>query len=1242
MRKILHTVLPILLILVLVGGANATTEYITAGATVNSVSPDNNLDGVGSWVVAVWPDGETRETYIKLPSTASTVYLNLYIEPSDEGHTVNIYNTGSFDEDTITWNNRPTDTSFLTSFTIPDYLIWYNITLTNPSQYLHLQSAGGYWYFEYSSDDTPWSNQRPYIVYTPPPSNPIPAIISWSNDKTNNAAINVTFNPSNFVKFNATANQTITAWIWYKDDVNQNWNYDNFTTSFTAGNHTIMVNATNSNGTSNTITWNIISLTTFDSSGYVYFLDVDNTTNPIPEAFVYINDTLNATTDSSGYYSIPNVPNGVYTLYVSHPDFTTDSKTISNAAPINDFVLKFIRGLRFAQLTDVHIGPDPSSCSWGNSESEDCMSLLQTSIDRFNIVRDNIIAKKPDFVLITGDLVEWNSAYQYSVFITNISKFKENNIDVYMVPGNHDRRGKEHPQNVLEALCPESLWYDCFNNLDNYRNYIGSNDSSGVYKYEDGDYFEAKNGYRFIGLDSGYDASSSLSPTGSGLSTRQIDFVNNSILDGKTIIFMHHPAMDDDNFYNVISENRDQFINLTYDKNVKLVLTGHTHRSKFLDSNGRINVNLRINVTIPEDINTFFRIIEPPFPSRSPLFIQTRSATKGDYTLPGYLIVNIEGKSVLKERISLEDVRINGSNITPVTILYLNSPADLHVYDESGRHTGLNAKGGIENGIPDSYYFEEYKFGNTTLPAFARLYNTTLNYTYKIVSNFSRENITADQAMFNFTIKQKIRGAITTIKYNNVSINRKSIAYIQINMTQTDYTMKIDLNNDSIIDTTKQPDTIVTDYAPTATIISPAHGSIWNQGQAVTFNGSGIDREDGTLNKLTWVSDRDDVIGHGNFTTANLSAGVHNIILLVNDSESQVNTANIVVTVRDTVPPFLNIEYPPENKIFNRQNITIRGFAYDDSGILNVTLNGLQAGKENWNVILSLNEGQNIINVTATDNKGFITTANRTVYYNNSLASDTEPPATITNLTHKTGYDNANRAWINWTWDNPKDIDFSYVRIYLDNIRMENTSRSYFNITGLSSSANYSITIQSADVVDNINLTGVKDTVRTAAKDPPPATPEAIIKLDASSKDFKVYNSETGAEASFVELPLKLRRYTLRYGAGNTLSLVLKYKKAANGVEISIISMQYNGGAVIEAAKNTASVEYSEKKGMLKEIKQKIEVKKLFDAGAKYSAKKGETEIKIKNEGQKEQKQTRAGIAMLELLTDNGSLKLRY
>jgi len=168
--------------------------------------------------------------------------------------------------------------------------------------------------------------------------------------------------------------------------------------------------------------------------------------------------------------------------------------------------------------------------------------------------------------------------------------------------------------------------------------------------------------------------------------------------------------------------------------------------------------------------------------------------------------------------------------------------------------------------------------------------------------------------------------------------------------------------------------------------------------------------------------------------------------------------------------------------------------------------------------------------------------------------------------------------------------------------------------------------------------------------------PEITIKFDTVSKDIRVYDRN---EANHIVLPSikggreehdeddekgwELREYTLRDPANNSLVLVLKHKKEGKEAKVRVISMQYNGGAVINASNNKMQAEYSEdKNSMLKELEQKSEVKKQFGAEAKYSFKKNETEIKVRLEGQEELKESRAGIIMLELFTDKGSLKLWY
>ena len=98
-----------------------------------------------------------------------------------------------------------------------------------------------------------------WIVTVSEPGAPI--ITNWYNNKTKDSQTSVTINVSELIRFNATADQPVDTWYWFKDGINQNNNHDNFTTSFgEEGKHVVSVNASNANGTSNTITWSAIAI----------------------------------------------------------------------------------------------------------------------------------------------------------------------------------------------------------------------------------------------------------------------------------------------------------------------------------------------------------------------------------------------------------------------------------------------------------------------------------------------------------------------------------------------------------------------------------------------------------------------------------------------------------------------------------------------------------------------------------------------------------------------------------------------------------------------------------------------------------------------------------------------------------------------------------------------------------------------------------------------------------------------
>lgn len=105
----------------------------------------------------------------------------------------------------------------------------------------------------------------------------------------------------------------------------------------------------------------------------------------------------------------------------------------------------------------------------------------------------------------------------------------------------------------------------------------------------------------------------------------------------------------------------------------------------------------------------------------------------------------------------------------------------------------------------------------------------------------------------------------------------------------------------------KDCDNIINQYdpnqPPTVTITAPTNGATFNQGQTVSFSGSAVDPEDGTLTgaSLVWTSDKDGNLGTGtSFQKSNLSTNHHAITLTATDNDGSKGMAKIEI---DVLPP---------------------------------------------------------------------------------------------------------------------------------------------------------------------------------------------------------------------------------------------------------------------------------------------------------------------------------------------------
>ncbi len=110
--------------------------------------------------------------------------------------------------------------------------------------------------------------------------------------------------------------------------------------------------------------------------------------------------------------------------------------------------------------------------------------------------------------------------------------------------------------------------------------------------------------------------------------------------------------------------------------------------------------------------------------------------------------------------------------------------------------------------------------------------------------------------------------------------------------------------------------------------------------------------------------------------------------------------------------------------------------------------------------------------------------------------ANTTPPASISDLNETAVGD----TWINWTWTNPSDVNFSLVMVYdVEGVLKTNVSgvsgnMSYLNTSSIEpfeANTTYTICTHTVDTEGNINTTWVNDSATTLPS--PEVTPEAEV-----------------------------------------------------------------------------------------------------------------------------------------------------
>jgi len=346
----------------------------------------------------------------------------------------------------------------------------------------------------------------------------------------------------------------------------------------------------------------------------------------------------------------------------------------------------------FVHITDVHLGSlttiltDASGKSWYESQSYPRFVDVLYEIENMN--------PKPDFILIGGDNVEYNNKIWLEDFKSITEDFsKRTGIEIYFVPGNHDRYDSE--SSAIEWGETDLSGGD--DDLFNYFGVMGrpegvtsffeddssimDAESSGVGGYNRYNYYFNHKGFQIIGLDSGEDTGVwDFHPESRGIDSRVMNALEN-LQEGQekpSIIFLHSPIYNPGDSWEwdngavlggemvpdaSIVNNWRNLVNYCNNHGIQLVLSGHEHNSIVFDRD-------------EDEINLSNWTVNKSFP----LYLQTQSSGKDNDINHGYRIINVKNGKAIPQEVE--------TNVTKYEKIYsdLNSDNDLDLvaYDTDG------------------------------------------------------------------------------------------------------------------------------------------------------------------------------------------------------------------------------------------------------------------------------------------------------------------------------------------------------------------------------------------------------------------------------------------------------------------------------------------------------------------------------------------------------------------------------
>ncbi len=409
--------------------------YLNKNTSISNIGINTPIDTLNSTIInpdSSWyrsnPNTYQNTTTIQLPQAT-----NWSILPDT---TINV-NASSDKNLTASWSGSAT---VLFNTTIPE---WNSTTL-------YLKHDG-------TTVDTKSSNSTGFVNFSYTGTNGTfnvsnvssLNITSWENSKTLSASLDFTLNASEPVKFNITANQTITIYNWYVNGIDQSNNFDNFTISWnTTGLRIVIANATNSNGTSNSIQWNVTVNNIYNISSCGISLDsggqytiIQNITSNGECITINADNIILTGINNSIIIKLADEYNQVVNSLINSTNFDNitikdmilDGNNVNNTGDFKQTGIQFKNGSdsTISNITIQHFGRLATPSSMGINIGINSTNVT-ISNNTFSDVTDGINGQagtaNNNITIINNKFISTNRDYAINLFYFNNSIVRDNVI----------------------------------------------------------------------------------------------------------------------------------------------------------------------------------------------------------------------------------------------------------------------------------------------------------------------------------------------------------------------------------------------------------------------------------------------------------------------------------------------------------------------------------------------------------------------------------------------------------------------------------------------------------------------------------------------------------------------------------------------------------------------------------------------------------------------------------------------